>query len=324
MRQVGWAKAAGVAVLVGVGVLYLLTLDNGLRPGELAGGDLITHQYAQAQARFANAPGYPLYTLLGWVWFTVGRALLGWAFNPTAILSLYSTWWAMAALAVLYALVLKVSRGNWLLSAWAVAFYAVTPLFWYYAVSSEQYASAVFQTLLLVWLAFRWEEDRRDRLLAVDGPGGGNVPGQPGHRGLCRAGHTDLHPLELPARCDPIPPHPAGRGAGSAAPADLRLRLSAGGAASGLAGSERMAEHVVLVRGVSHRPPGPLRDDLVAAAHQQRLSPRSPGRAHPGRCCCWAWPAGLCWAGRRRLCSTSPRRSTSRSATSTASATGTR
>src|SRR5215208_3879200 len=56
--------------------LYLLTLDNGLQPGELVGGDLITHQYAQVQARPSNAPGYPLYTMGGWLWFHGWRSLL--------------------------------------------------------------------------------------------------------------------------------------------------------------------------------------------------------------------------------------------------------
>jgi hypothetical protein len=84
-------------------LLYLVTLDNGLQPDELIGGDLITHQYAQVQARPSNAPGYPLYTLGGWLWFhgirttlhTFGSA----APNPLPILSSYSTLWALLALA---------------------------------------------------------------------------------------------------------------------------------------------------------------------------------------------------------------------------------
>ncbi len=32
------------------------------------------------------------------------------------------------------------------------AFYAVTYFFWFYSVTTEQYTSAVFQTLLIVWL----------------------------------------------------------------------------------------------------------------------------------------------------------------------------
>jgi hypothetical protein len=159
------AVAGGALLLAGALALYAGTLDNGLTLGELMGGDLITHHYAQAQARFANAPGYPLYTMLGWLWFNLGKLLLGWAFNPVEILSLYSTLWALAALAVLYALLLQITGERWLLAAAGTAFYAVTPLFWYYAVSSEQYASSVFQTLLLCWLAFRWERDRRDSWL---------------------------------------------------------------------------------------------------------------------------------------------------------------
>ena len=50
---------AGASLLVLAAALYLLTLDNGFAPGELVGGDLITHQYAQVEARPSNAPGIP-------------------------------------------------------------------------------------------------------------------------------------------------------------------------------------------------------------------------------------------------------------------------
>ena len=43
-RTVIWA---GAALLVLAAALYLVTLDNGFAPGELVGGDLITHQYAR-------------------------------------------------------------------------------------------------------------------------------------------------------------------------------------------------------------------------------------------------------------------------------------
>ncbi len=130
------------------------------------GGDLITHQYAQAEARFANAPGYPLYTMLGWLWFHSLRYLLRWIFNPIQILSLYSTFWAILSLAVFYSLLLRLFPDRWPLALWGVALYAVTYFFWYYAVTTEQYTSAVFQTLLLLWLTFKWEE-KRDRSLLL-------------------------------------------------------------------------------------------------------------------------------------------------------------
>ncbi len=148
----------GIVLVLAALSLYLLTLDDGLRPDELMGGDLITHQYAQAQGRFANAPGYPLYTMLGWLWFHLGRRILAWAFNPVQILSLYSTLWAVAALLVLYLLLIELLPHRRWLALWGTAYYAVTYFFWYYAVTTEQYTSAVFQTLLLVWLAFRWRK----------------------------------------------------------------------------------------------------------------------------------------------------------------------
>ncbi len=156
---------AGALLLAAVLSLYLLTLDDGLRPGELMGGDLITHQYAQAEGRFANAPGYPLYTMLGWLWFHTLRPLLRWAFNPIQVLSLYSTFWGILALLVFYALLLRLFPRRWPLALWGTAYYAVTYFFWYYSVTTEQYTSAVFQTLLLLWLTLRWEERRSESLL---------------------------------------------------------------------------------------------------------------------------------------------------------------
>ncbi|MCB0244110.1 MAG: DUF2723 domain-containing protein, partial [Anaerolineae bacterium] len=163
---------AGIALVLLALALYLLTLDNGLRPGELAGGDLVTHQYAQVQGRPSNAPGYPLYTMGGWLWFHGLRAILGVSSNPVPILSSYSTLWALLALWLLYRLIVDLT-GRWSLGFLGGAFYAVTYFFWYYAVSTEQYTSAVAQTLVIVLLAFRWERvqddvDRGQRL----GPAG--------------------------------------------------------------------------------------------------------------------------------------------------------
>jgi hypothetical protein len=152
------ARWAGWAVVALAALLYLATLDSGLRPDELSGGDLITHQYAQVQARPSNAPGYPLYTMGGWLWFHLSQPLLSWALNPVQHLSSYSTLWALLALAVLYRLILRSTRGHWPLAALSTAFYAVTYFFWYYSVTTEQYTSAIFQTVLMVWLAFKWDD----------------------------------------------------------------------------------------------------------------------------------------------------------------------
>ncbi len=166
------AKWAGWLLIVLAGLLYLATLDTGLRPGELEGGDLITHQYAQVQARPGNAPGYPLYTLGGWLWFHGWRGLLrlgGDALpNPMPILSSYSTLWALLALWLFYQILRRLSRshhwphGHWPL-AWLIsAFYAVTYFFWYYATTTEQYSSAVAHTLAILWVYLIWEEQTKD------------------------------------------------------------------------------------------------------------------------------------------------------------------
>jgi hypothetical protein len=147
--------------------LYLLTLDNGLEPWQLEGGDLITHQYAQAELRFANAPGYPLYTFLGWVWFSLGRAILWPFFNPTEILSLFSTIWALSALAVLYVVLLDLTGRNWAVAGLTTFFYGTTFFFWYYSVTSEEYTAAVLQTALIVLFAFRWDKTRKDKFFLL-------------------------------------------------------------------------------------------------------------------------------------------------------------
>ncbi len=158
-----------VAFWVGVGTismaaaLYFLTLDNGLRLEELMGGDLITHQYAQVQLRLTNAPGYPIYTMLGWLWFRLGRAVLSPILNPIQILSLFSTLWALAALAALYILILRLTSRNWLIASLATLTYAATHFFWYYSVTTEEYTLGILQTLVMIYLALRWDEDQDDR-----------------------------------------------------------------------------------------------------------------------------------------------------------------
>ncbi|MEZ4634190.1 MAG: DUF2723 domain-containing protein [Caldilineaceae bacterium] len=182
-RPISLPTLAGIVLLITTAILYFATLDTGLLPRELQGGDLITHQYAQVQARPSNAPGYPLYTMGGWLWFHAWRTVTGWLGNPTPnpipILSSYSTLWALAALWLLYVILLRLSRskrqpdGHWPL-AWGIsAFFGVTYFFWYYATTTEQYSSAVAQTLAIVYFYLRRRQElphdqpRADRLLLL-------------------------------------------------------------------------------------------------------------------------------------------------------------
>ncbi len=170
----GQAFRIGVVVLLLALGLYLWTLDSGIAAYELEGGDLITHQYAQVQARFSNAPGYPLYTMGGWLWYHTLKPLLRGIANPVQVLASYSTLWAIVALALLYILMLEVTRRNAIISALLTLAYGTTYFFWYYAVTTEQYTSAVAHTLAIVLVAFRWQEaverneqERADRLFLV-------------------------------------------------------------------------------------------------------------------------------------------------------------
>lgn len=167
-RQADWVWWVGAVMLIAAGFLFSVTLDNGLHPGELEGGDLITHQYAQVQARPSNAPGYPLYTMGGWLWFHSIRGL--WRMmgitnlNPIPILSSYSMLWALLALWLLYRILCRLTRsanqptGDGWLAGLLCAFYAVTYFFWYYATTTEQYSSAIAQTLAIVYGYLRWQE----------------------------------------------------------------------------------------------------------------------------------------------------------------------
>jgi hypothetical protein len=150
-------------------IVYALTLDTGLQPQELHGGDLITHQYAQVQARPSNAPGYPIYTMGGWLWFHSWRTLFqsfGMAQpNPIPLLSAYSTLWALLALWLFYKVVgellgktrhlITATLFAWLLTA----FFGATYFFWYYATTVEQYSSAVAQTIAIVYLYLLWDKE---------------------------------------------------------------------------------------------------------------------------------------------------------------------
>jgi hypothetical protein len=131
-------RLGGILLVVGFLIVYMLTLDTGLQPYELHGGDLITHQYAQVQARPGNAPGYPLYTMGGWLWFHGWRTLqafLGQSYpNPIPLLSSYSTLWALLALGLLYAILgqlIAISRRPWFdtLFCLLLATFLASPIF---------------------------------------------------------------------------------------------------------------------------------------------------------------------------------------------------
>ncbi len=252
------SRWAGIVLVLAALILYLLTLDNGLRPGELEGGDLITHQYAQVQARPSNAPGYPLYTLGGWAWFHGVRSLLGQHANPTAILSAYSTLWALLALWLLYQLIVDLT-GNWGIGLLLGAFYAVT---YFFLVLRRQHRT--------IHIGRGADPGNRAACLPLGGNPRSRRPGGPirtrrrrlssriglfgridartsCNRGLRRAAIVVVCPQ--PAARPDAAAQAGGRGnrVGAAAAAQLCLCLRPRGATPGVARSRPVAEYVVLV-----------------------------------------------------------------------------
>lgn len=176
LSATGPFRLGAILLIVGFLIVYTLTLDTGLQPYELHGGDLITHQYAQVQARPSNAPGYPLYTMGGWLWFHGWHSLLTFIGqplpNPVPILSSYSTLWALLALWLLYCVLghlighsrqrIDIRVDPWIDTAFCLlltTFFGLTYFFWYYATTTEQYSSAVAQTLAIFYLYLHWDED---------------------------------------------------------------------------------------------------------------------------------------------------------------------
>ena len=195
MRGPRFATRGGALIVALVPLaVYVLTLQNGLTPGELRGGDPITHQYAQATLRFSNAPGYPIFSALGWVWFQLSAWLTPF-FNPIERLTFYSTLYAIPSLVLLYYLILELTghgqaaysktqapgpvptSGERIgdaaaphlppgtaylpLAILATLFFAFSYFFWYYSISSENYSSGTLNTLAIIALALRWQR-RRD------------------------------------------------------------------------------------------------------------------------------------------------------------------
>jgi len=163
-----------VAVLLGVGalVLYALTLAPTVLSGD--GGEF---QFVPYLLGVAHPTGYPLYTLLGWIW---SRLLpIG---DVAYRMNLFSAFWAALAVALLYPTTRSMLRQalpalpagiQRLVAALTAATFALTPTLWSQAVIAEVYG---LQTCLLVALLYSllvWAERRDSRLLLLSAFGFG-------------------------------------------------------------------------------------------------------------------------------------------------------
>ncbi len=146
-----WLADSGVAVLVVAlaGALYIATLLPGI-----GSGDTAEFQHVLPTLGVAHPTGYPLYTLLGWLW---SQLPVG---SPAWRVSLFSAVAAACAVGVLYAVARAVGqlRGVAIVVALTLA---ASRTFWSQATIAEVYAlAALIQALLLLalvrWRAGQW------------------------------------------------------------------------------------------------------------------------------------------------------------------------
>jgi hypothetical protein len=147
-------------------VLYALTLAPTVLAGD--GGEF---QFVPYLLGVAHPTGYPLYTLLGWLWSHL-LPLGDVAFR----MNLFSAFWAALAVALLYPAACSLLRqvfpslipfNRRLLAVLAGITFAVTPTLWSQAIIAEVYGLHIFFVVLVFYFLLSWGEHRRPRSLLL-------------------------------------------------------------------------------------------------------------------------------------------------------------
>jgi 4-amino-4-deoxy-L-arabinose transferase-like glycosyltransferase len=146
--------------------LYAATLAPTVLAGD--GGEF---QFVPYMLGVAHPTGYPLYTILGWLWsHLLPLGDVAWRMN------LFSAFWAALAVALLYPFIRSLLRQvlpallpsvRRLIAVVAAATFAVTPTFWSQAVIAEVYGLHIFLVVLIFYLLLRWGEARQSRYLLL-------------------------------------------------------------------------------------------------------------------------------------------------------------
>lgn len=127
----------------------------------LVGNDGDEYLLQAYQLGIAHPCGYPLYLL-------IGKIALVLTHNRLNTMSIVSFIFSASALFLLYMLVrsMKIRR---MPAAAAVMMFAFTPLFWKFAPQAEVYNVNAFFLILLLLLAYRWNENPSRALLCLTG-----------------------------------------------------------------------------------------------------------------------------------------------------------
>jgi hypothetical protein len=146
-----------ISILLGAGAfaLYASTLAPTVLSGD--GGEF---QFVPYLAGIAHPTGYPLYTVLGWLWshlLPIG--------DVAYRLNLFSALWAALAVALVYPTARSFIRqaladtAPWihrLLAVWASVTFAATPTLWSQSLIAEVYGLHILLVVLVVYFVLTW------------------------------------------------------------------------------------------------------------------------------------------------------------------------
>jgi 4-amino-4-deoxy-L-arabinose transferase-like glycosyltransferase len=163
-----WQKLLDLLIATVLGGAAFTLYATTVAPTVLA-GDGGEFQFVPYLLGVAHPTGYPLYTMLGWLWshlLPVG--------DVAYRMNLFSAFWAALAVALVYPTVRALLRQVFpslgsslqrLVGILAALTFAVTPTLWSQAVIAEVYGLHIFFVVLILYLLLGWGEHGRSRSL---------------------------------------------------------------------------------------------------------------------------------------------------------------
>lgn len=146
-------RKARLGVAAGVFGLCLAVYILTLAPGVL-GGDSGELQYIPYILGVAHPTGYPLYTLLGWLWTHL--VIVG---NVAYRMNLFSALAGALTVGVLYLIIYHLTAQH-VPAVVAALFLAFSPTFWFEAIIAEVYTLNLLFMALCLLLLLRWQEGK--------------------------------------------------------------------------------------------------------------------------------------------------------------------
>src|SRR6476646_10318430 len=144
-------RDAMICLALALGALALYTAT--LLPG-IGSGDTAEFQRVVPTLGVAHPTGYPLYTMLGWLWSQLPLGA-----TPAWRMNLFSAVMAALAVGALF-LVGRALGQSRLVAAMAALTFAVSATFWSQATIAEVYALAALIQALLLLALLRWRQGR--------------------------------------------------------------------------------------------------------------------------------------------------------------------